>query len=65
MPKDKMETHYQINNQFREKYLNNINFHIPEWSKKLVEIYTSPLKDKIKSKIKNAEMKNYLSIYRR
>ena len=55
MPKDKMETRYQQEYRYKEKYLNNLNVHIPEWSKILYEIYTSPMKYKIKSEIENAE----------
>ena len=55
MEKDIVETRYQQEYRYKENYLNNLNLHIPEWSRKLLEIYTSPMKDKIKSEIKNAE----------
>jgi len=49
---DKMKTDYQRENKMKEEYQKNLNLHIPQWTKKLVEIYTSPLKYKIKSKLK-------------
>jgi len=42
-------TYYQ-----KEKYLNNFNPHIPEWAKLLVELYTSPLKYKVKYELKSS-----------
>jgi hypothetical protein len=46
-----MERHYEkINTQeiVKEEYLKDINAHLPSWVKKLVELYTSDLKYKIK-----------------
>ena len=55
MEKNIFEKRYHQEYRDKEKYLNNLNLHIPEWSKILVEMYTSPMKDKIKSEIENAE----------
>lgn len=48
---EKMEKHYQENyvkEQIKEKYLKDLNAHLPEWVKKFVELYTSDLKYKIR-----------------
>ena len=55
MKKDIVETRYQQECRDKENYLNNLNLYIPEWSKKLIEMYTSPMKYKVKSELKNAE----------
>ena len=51
----KMEADYQNNSQFGEEYLRNIDLHIPEWAKTLVDLYTSPLKYKIKYELEKAK----------
>lgn len=46
-----METHYQkdyVKEQIKEKYLKDLNAHLPEWVKKFVELYTSALKYRMK-----------------
>jgi len=45
------EQYYQSNyvkERMQEKYLKDLNAHLPDWIKKFVEIYTSDLKYKIK-----------------
>jgi hypothetical protein len=44
-----METEYQEKEKIlKEEYRINLNLHIPQWARTLVELYTSPLKYKIK-----------------
>ncbi len=43
-----METYYHKRNQLKKDYLTDLNLHTPEWAKRLVELYTSPLKYSIK-----------------
>jgi hypothetical protein len=40
--------YYENNQQVREKYLKDLNAHLPEWIKQFVNLYTSDLKYKIK-----------------
>jgi len=50
----KMENnYYQKKNTLKEEYLNNLNSQIPEWAKKLVELYTSPMKYQMDYELKN------------
>lgn len=48
--REKMETYYEkkVKEQIREKYLKDLNSHLPLWVKKFVELYTSDLKYRIK-----------------
>ena len=43
-------------NNLREKYLIDINLHIPEWARILCELYRSPLKYKINDELKNEDI---------
>ena len=43
--------YYQKEKQISEKYLKDLNAHLPNWIKKIVELYTSDLKYKINKKI--------------
>jgi hypothetical protein len=49
-----MENDYDSENQQRENYLKSINLHIPEWARKIVEIYLSHRNNELKNKM-NAE----------
>ncbi len=40
--------YYEKKQQTKKEYLTDLNLHIPEWAKQLVELYTSPLKEKFK-----------------
>ncbi len=55
MKKDIVENRYHQEYRDKENYLNNLNVHIPEWSNKLIEMYTSPMKYKIKSELEHTE----------
>ena len=52
-----METYYQEKKYEKEltseSYLKDLNAHLPEWVKQLVELYTSDLKYRIKQKDSN------------
>jgi hypothetical protein len=43
---------YDENYQSREKYLKDLNAHLPDWIKQFVALYTSDLKYKIKKELK-------------
>lgn len=45
-----MEYYEQEKGQLKEEYLKDLNSHLPKWVNMLVELYTSPLKYKIKYK---------------
>ena len=51
----KMETCYQKKDHVKEEYLQNLNLHIPQWAKNLIEFYTSPLKYEIKYGLRDSE----------
>lgn len=46
---------YQEKKQISERYLKDINFHIPEWAKILVGLYTSHKKYQIKNGQKESD----------
>ncbi len=49
-PYTKMEYH-EKRIQSEKGYFKNLNSYIPEWAKLLVELYTSPLKYKMKDEL--------------
>jgi len=52
------EQYYQSNHvkeQVREKYLKDLNAHLPDWIKQFVSLYTSDLKYKIKKALNNSK----------
>ena len=42
-----MEPDYQMENSVTNEYVTNLNLHLPEWARELVELYKSSLKYKI------------------
>ncbi len=45
-----MEYYENNQEQIKDEYLKDLNSHLPKWVSMLVELYTSPLKYKIKYK---------------
>ena len=43
-----MEHYEHQKEQLKDEYLKDLNSHLPKWVNMLVELYTSPLKYKIK-----------------
>ena len=50
-----MEYYEKNKEQFREKYLKDLNAHLPDWIKQFVSLYTSDLKYKIKKALNNSK----------
>ncbi len=48
-----MNNHYIQEDRSRDDLLLDLNYHIPEWAKLLVEIYTSARKYEMESVLKN------------
>jgi len=50
-----MEYYENYQEQVREKYLKDLNAHLPDWIKQFVSLYTSDLKYKIKKALNKSK----------
>jgi len=50
-----MEYYENNQEQVREKYLKDLNAHLPDWIKQFVSLYTSDLKYKIKKNLNKSK----------